>query len=130
MYRSGCPCEYERFRNLIQWDKPIGFVDQELLFSVFVKKLQHLGNDLFKCEHCGTCYQQKWSQFSAFIWVLNVTITIDGNFTNKGAPPMAYLPAALGFYGYDIEKYNDKYILRDIETVINYLQERSDTASN
>ncbi|HEX6428576.1 MAG TPA: WG repeat-containing protein, partial [Niastella sp.] len=59
MYRSGCPCEYDRFRNYIQWNKPVGFVDQELLFSVFVQKLHNLGNDLFRCEHCGTCYQQK-----------------------------------------------------------------------
>ena len=127
MYQAGCPCEYERFRNFIQWDKPVGFVDQELLFSVFVKKLQPLGNDLFRCEHCGTCYQQKWSQFSAFMWVLNVAIATVGNFIDKGAPVIAYLPATLGFYGYDIEKYNDKYIQQDIDAVINYLKERSDT---
>jgi hypothetical protein len=128
MYSAGCPCEYERFREFIQWNKPVGFVDQELLFSVFVKRLQHQGNDLFKCEHCGTVYQQKWSQFSAFMWVLNVTISTVGNFINKGAPVAAYLPAALGFYGYDIEKYSDKYIQQDIDTLINYLKERSDTA--
>ncbi|HEX6428220.1 MAG TPA: hypothetical protein VF008_11060, partial [Niastella sp.] len=68
---------------------------------------------------------QKWSQFSAFMWVLNVTIATVGNFINKGAPAAAYLPVTLGFYGHDIEKYNDKYILHDIETVINYLKERS-----
>jgi hypothetical protein len=130
LYRSGCPCEYERFRNFIQWNKPVGFVDQELLFSVFVQKLHNLGNDLFRCEHCGTCYQQKWSQFSAFMWVLNVTITTPGNFINKGAPLANYLPATLGFYGHDIEKYNDKYILQDIEAVIGYLKERSDTAAS
>jgi hypothetical protein len=42
IYHSGCPCEYERFRNFIQWNNPVGFVDQELLFSIFVKKLQPL----------------------------------------------------------------------------------------
>lgn len=128
MYRSGCPCEYERFRDYIQWDKPVGFFDQELLFTVFVKKLHDLGSDLFRCEHCGTVYQQKWSQFSAFMWVLNVTISTVGNFINQGAPIAAYLPATLGFYGYDIEKYNDKYVQQDIETVINYLKERSNTS--
>jgi hypothetical protein len=126
MYRSGCPCEYERFRDFIQWKNPVGFVDQELLFSVFVKKLQPLENEQFKCDHCGTVYQQKWSQYSAFMWVLNVAISTVGNFVSKGAPVTATIPVALGFYGHGIEKYNDKYVQNDIETVIGYLKENGE----
>ncbi|WP_205511629.1 WG repeat-containing protein [Longitalea arenae] len=122
MYSTGCPCEYGRFRDFIQWNKPVGFIDQELLFSAFRKKLQVLGNDLFSCEHCGTQYQQKWSQYSAFLWVLNVTISKAGNFNSKGSTVAASIPAALGFYGYDIEKYSGKYEESDIETVMRYLR--------
>lgn len=125
MYRSGCPCEYERFRDLIQWNDPVGFVDHELLFSAFIKKLQELGNDQFGCAHCGTVYQQKWSQYSAFMWVLNVTISTRGDLVNKGAPVTGTIPIALGFYGHGIEKYNDKYVQHDIDTVIGYLKEPS-----
>ncbi|THU37079.1 WG repeat-containing protein [Niastella caeni] len=130
MYRSGCPCEYERFRDFIQWNQPVGFVDQELLFSAFMKKLQHLGNNLYRCEHCGACYKQKWSQYSAFLWVLNVTVSTAGNVINRGAPVPATIPVALGFYGYGIEKYNDKYDMQDIESVIAYLTKKSDAFSS
>jgi len=122
LYETGCPCEMERFRHFIQWNNPVGFVDQELLFSAFMKKLQQLGTDLFQCEHCGTCYQQKWEQFSAFLWVLNVAITKAGSFINKGAPVTPTIPMALGFYGYGIEKYNGQYVQKDIESVISYLK--------
>jgi hypothetical protein len=122
LYATGCPCEHERFRDFIQWNKPVGFVDQELLFSVFMKQLQHQGNELYQCAHCGTGYQQKWEQYSAFLWVLNVSISKPGNFINKGAPVPPIIPIALGFYGYGIEKYNDKYVQKDIETVIGYLK--------
>ncbi len=121
-YATGCPCERERFRNFIQWSKPVGFVDQELLFSVFIKHLQHLENEQFQCAHCGTVYQQKWTQYSAFLWVLNVTIAKAGNFINKGAQVSATIPMALGLYGYNMEKYSDKYEQTDIETVITYLK--------
>jgi len=129
LYETGCPCEYERFRNFIQWNKPVGFVDQELLWSVFMQQLQHQGNDLFTCDRCGTSYQQKWSQFSAFMWVLNVTITKTGTFINKGAPVKASIPVALGFYGHGIEAYNNKYVQQEIDDVINYLKEKSNTSS-
>lgn len=122
MYAAGCPCGHERFRNFIQWSHPVGFVDQELLFSVFMKHLRHLGNDLYQCAHCGTCYQQKWEQFSAFLWVLNVSISKTGSFINKGGAVTATIPIALGFYGYGIEKYNDKYIQKDVEAVMDYLK--------
>lgn len=122
MYAAGCPCEYRRFRDFIQWNNPVGFIDQELLFSAFQKKLQVLEPDLYRCEHCGTQYRQKWSQYSAFLWVLNVTIATPGNFINKGEPVSAAIPAALGFYGYGVEKYNVKYEVSDIETVMKYLR--------
>ena len=121
-YATGCPCEQERFRDFIQWNKPVGFVDQELLFSVFIKHLKDLGNEQFQCAHCATVYQQKWEQYSAFLWVLNVAISKAGNFINKGAPVPPIVPMALGFYGYGIEKYNDKYEQTNIETVITYLK--------
>lgn len=129
MYAAGCPCEYERFRDFIQWNKPVGFVDQELLFSVFRQQLHDQGNDLLKCDHCGTCYQQKWSQYSAFMWVLNVTITTTGKFINKGAPVKIPIPVALGFYGHGIEAYNNKYVQQDVDDVIGYLKERTNTLS-
>ncbi|MBO9199351.1 MULTISPECIES: WG repeat-containing protein [Niastella] len=122
LYATGCPCEHERFRNFIQWNNPVGFVDQELLFSVFIKQLHDQGNDLYQCAHCDTGYQQKWEQYSAFLWVLNVTIAKAGNFISKGAPVTPTIPIALGFYGYGIEKYNDKYVQNDIQTVIDYLK--------
>ncbi len=75
--------------------------------------------------HCGTVYQQKWEQYSAFLYVLNVVIASAGNTINKGAPVAEYRPVALGFYGHVIEKYTDKYLQHDIDTVINYLKERS-----
>jgi hypothetical protein len=122
MYATGCPCEHERFRDLVQWNNPVGFVDQELLFSVFMKQLQNLGNDQYQCPHCGTCYQQKWEQYSAFLWVLNVSISKAGNFIEKGAPVAATIPIALGFYGHNIEKYSGRYEQKDVETVIDYLK--------
>lgn len=123
MYADGCPCEYERFRDYIQWNSPVGFVDQEVLFSAFVKKLHDEGNNNFRCTHCGTVYEQNWEQYSAFMWVLNVTIKTTGKFINKGAPVAEYRPVALGFYGHVIEKYTNKYLQHDIETVINYLKQ-------
>ncbi|MFL5743508.1 MAG: WG repeat-containing protein [Niastella sp.] len=123
LYATGCPCEHERFRDFIQWNKPVGFIDQELLFSVFMKHLQDMGGEKYQCAHCGTVYQQKWEQYSAFLWVLNVTITTAGNFISKGAPVSTVIPMALGFYGYGIEKYGDKYEQKDIDTVIGYLKE-------
>jgi hypothetical protein len=122
MYATGCPCEHERFRDFIQWNQPVGFVDQELLFSVFMKHLHDLGNELFQCAHCKTCYQQKWEQFSAFLWVLNVSISKAGSFITKGGAVTPTIPVALGFYGYGIEKYSDKYVQKDIETVMEYLK--------
>jgi len=130
MYGSGCPCEYERFRDFIQFvdrDKPAGLVDQELLFAAFMKKLLSLGNDQFKCEHCGTVYQEKWTQYSAFLYILKVTIVTTGNFINRGAPVTATIPVALGFYGHIPEKFNDKYVQSDMGTVINYLKESAAT---
>lgn len=124
MYSDGCPCEYERFRDYIQWNSPVGFVDQEILFSAFVKKLHDEGNNNFRCAHCGTVYEQNWQQYSAFMWVLNVAIKTTGKFISKGAPVAEYRPVALGFYGYVIEKYTSKYLQHDIETVINYLKQQ------
>lgn len=124
MYAGGCPCEYERFRHFIQWNNPVGFIDQEMLYSVFSKKLNDLGNDQYECPNCATCYTPKWTQYSAFMWVLNVQISITGNFTNKGAAVLASIPVALGFYGYNLEKYTTQYAQRDIEAVINYLKEQ------
>ncbi|OQP65925.1 hypothetical protein A3860_15155 [Niastella vici] len=123
MYQSGCPCGYERFRDLVQWSNPVGFVDQELLFAAFRQKLQQLETDRFRCAHCGTVYEQKWTQFSAFMWVSNVHISTMGDFVDKGAPVSAVIPIALGFYGHGIEKYNHKYVESDLGTVINYLKE-------
>lgn len=127
MYRNGCPCEFGRFRDYIQWNHPVGFVDQEILFSEFIKKLHDQGNDQFRCPHCGTVYQQKWEQYSAFMWVLNVSITTTGSIVNRGAAVAEYRPVALGFYGHGIERYTDKYLQHDINTVINYLKERAAT---
>lgn len=122
LYATGCPCEHERFREFIQWNNPVGFIDQELLFSVFMKHLQDVGNDLYQCLHCGTGYQQQWEQYSAFLWVLNVTITKTGHFINRGAPVPPSIPMAFGFYGYGIENYSGRYVKKDIETVIGFLK--------
>jgi hypothetical protein len=123
LYKTGCPCEYERFRDFIQWNNPVGFVDQEVLYTAFSKKLEDLGNDVFRCHNCGTCYKPKLTQYTAFLWVLNVNISTIGNISNKGAKIPPEIPVALGFYGYDTEKYTGKYVQRKTETVINYLKE-------
>src|SRR5690606_6446521 len=47
LYSEGCPCEYQRFRNYVQWDKPICFLDHEALFSVFSDHLEKTGNNSF-----------------------------------------------------------------------------------
>jgi hypothetical protein len=121
MYQTGCPCSYERMRHFIQWNKPVGFIDQEILFSALEPRLQRMTDDLLQCPVCGTCYRQKWEQYSAFLWVLNVAITA-GNFVNRGAPVTYPVPIALGFYGYDTNKYSGQYEEQAIATVIGYLQ--------
>jgi len=121
-YTEGCPCEYKRFRTFIEWNRPICFIDQELLFSVFSKRLMVLGNDELECPKCGTRYRQKWDQYSAFLWVLNVVIVGLGNFISKVAEVSATVPVALGFRGYNTDGLTEMYVQTDIGTVINYLK--------
>lgn len=128
MYNEGCPCEYQRFRNYIQWDKAVSFLDQEEIFSVFSKHLEK-EDGTFKCKSCGTTYMQTWEEYSIAMQVINVKITKTGNFTEKGAKVQSIVPVTLGFHGYHLDKLNKTYQHTDNETVINYLKEKSGTNS-
>ncbi len=123
MYLSGCPCEYQRFRHFIQWDKPVSFLDQERLFSVFSGHLTKVNDNVFKCT-CGTIYSESWEQYNAFLWVLNVKIHTIGNYNEKGLPIKSKIPVSLGFQGYDLEKLRKTYVQGDNATLIRYLKER------
>jgi hypothetical protein len=95
------------------------------LFAAFRQKLQETEKDQFRCSHCGTVYEQSWLQYSAFMWVLTVRIASVGSFVDRGAAVTDTIPIALGFYGHGTEKYNDKYVQSDIQTVVSYLKERA-----
>jgi hypothetical protein len=123
MYSEGCPCAYKRFRDFIVWDQPISFIDEELLFSVFSKRLTVVENDEFECPKCKTRYCQKQEQYSAFLWVINIAVVGLGNFVSKGAEIMTTVPVALGFRGYNRDGLKKIYIQADITAVINYLKE-------
>jgi len=129
MYSDGCPCEYQRFRNYIQWDKPVSFLDQEEIFFIFSKHLEKDGENSFKCKSCGTTYLKSWEEYSIALQVINVKITKTGNFTEKGAKVQSVIPVTLGFHGYDLDKLKKTYKQTDNETVINYLKEKPGTNS-
>lgn len=129
MYNEGCPCEYQRFRNFIQWDKPIRFLDQEELFYIFSKHLEKESGSSFKCKKCGTTYLKSWEEYSLALQVINVKITKTGNFTDKGAKVQSIIPVSLGFHGHDLGKLKKSYKQTDNETVINYLKEKLGTKS-
>lgn len=130
MYNEGCPCEYQRVRNYIQWDKPICFIDQEALFFIFSKHLEQEGGNSFKCKACGTTYLNTWEEYSIALQVNNVKITRTGNFIEKGAKVLPVIPVSLGFRGFDLDKLKKKYTQTDNEMVINYLKEKTGTESN
>lgn len=129
MYNDGCPCEYQRFRNFIQWEKPISFLDQEELFFIFSKHLEKEGDSSFKCKSCGTTYLKAWEEYSIALQVINVKITKTGNFAEKGAKVKSIIPVTLGFRGYDLDKLKKTYKQTDNETVISYLKEKPSTNS-
>jgi hypothetical protein len=124
MYSDGCPCQYERFRNFIEWNKPVCFLDQENLYRVFSKKLERVGEKDLTCPICGTCFHEEWEQYTAFLWVLNVTISKMGNIGKKGASPLSPVPVAFGFQGYQVEDLIGKYVQTDVEEVMAYLKEK------
>lgn len=129
LYNEGCPCEYQRFRNFIQWDKPINFFDQEELFFIFSKHLEKEGDNSYKCKSCGTTYLKSWEEYSIALQVINVKIIKTGNFVEKGAKVELIIPVTLGFRGYDFDKLKKIYKQTDNETVINYLKEKPGTNS-
>jgi len=129
MCDEGCPCEYQRFRNYIQWDKPASFLDQEVIFFIFSKHLEKEDDNSFICKSCGTTYLKSWEEYSIALQVINVKITKTGNFTEKGAKVQSIIPVTLGFHGYDLDKLKKKYKQTDNETVINYLKEKPGTNS-
>jgi hypothetical protein len=127
MYREGCPCEYQRFRNYIQWDKPVSFLDQEEIFFIFSKHLEKESDSSFKCKSCGTTYAKTWEEYSIALQVINVKLIKTGNFTEKGAKVQSVIPVTLGFRGYDLDKLKKTYKQTDNQTVINYLREKPGT---
>lgn len=129
MYCEGCPCEYQRFRNYIQWDMPISFLDQEDIFFIFSKHLDKVGDNSFNCRSCGTTYLTRWEEYSIALQVIKVKITKTGNFTEKGAKVQSIIPVALGFQGYKLDQLKKKYKQTDNQTVINYLKEKHDNNS-
>lgn len=129
MYREGCPCAYQRFRNFVQWDKPVRFRDQEVIFNLFMKHIEKKDERVYSCKVCGTRYQTHYAEYSILMQVQNVKITGIGKFTEMGKPVMKTIPVALGFLGYDLDKLKKKYKLTDNEIVISYLSEKADTKS-
>lgn len=126
MYEDGCPCEYERFRNYIEWwDEPISFIDQEILFSIFAKHMTSISQDEFSCNNCGTTYKRQWDEYSIALQVITVKVLKEGRLKEKGAKLQSTVPVSLGFQGYDLKKLKKKYITFDNETVINYLSEKA-----
>ena len=122
MYIQGCPCQYQRLRNYIQWDKPVSFMDQELLFGVFSKPLNKLADEIYQCKTCGTSYKGRWEEYSIALQVLIVKITRIGSFEEKGAKDDPVIPVSLGFRGYNLEGLKKKYKQTDNKTVIDYLK--------
>jgi hypothetical protein len=121
-YQQGCPCEYQRFRDFITWDRASRFVDQELLWQLFNPTLEKKADDIYQCKKCSTVYMQHWEQYSAFLWVLNTGIQNPGNFIEKGAAVPSQIPVVLGFQGYNLDGLNEKYIQTDIATTVAYLR--------
>jgi hypothetical protein len=126
MYKDGCPCGFQRFRNFIEWwAEPITFVDQEILFSVFTKHLSSINQDEYSCDTCGTTYKRQWDEYSISMQVITVKILKKGNYKEKGAKLQRTIPVSLGFKGFDLDKLRKKYITFDNETVIKYLSEKA-----
>lgn len=128
-YLNGCPCEYERFRDFVQWySHPANFPDQENLFNVFKKKLKEVSknerNDItYGCEKCGTTYLEYWEQYSIALWAFHVQIMEKGNFVEKGAAIKLPIPMAIGFQGYDLDEITKSYKKSTIKELIDYLTE-------
>ena len=85
MYNTGCPCEYERVRNYILWDKPVDFIDHEVLFSTFSKHLEIITKNVVRCKICATTYERKLEAYSIAMQVVHVRIIEKGNYVEKGA---------------------------------------------
>jgi hypothetical protein len=126
MYKDGCPCEYQRFRNFIEWwNQPISFLDQEILFTIFSKHLSSLNQDEFRCGNCGTIYKRKWDEYSIALQVITVKISKKGNYVEKGAKLESTIPVSMGFQGYDLKQLKKKYLTFDNEKVIKYLSQKA-----
>ncbi|WP_131450711.1 WG repeat-containing protein [Flavobacterium subsaxonicum] len=125
LYSDGCPCSYKRFRHYIVWKEPISFEDQELLFVEFIIFLEKLDANTFRCKTCGTIYTQAYKQYSISLWVLNVAIKQNGNYTDNGAAVLNPIPVNLGFKGYKLEKIEGTYFITSTNVVLNYLAEKS-----
>ncbi len=123
MYKEYCPCAYQRFRTYIQWDQPVCFLDQEVLFSVFKEHLQKIDDTSYMCK-CGTIYLEDWEQYNMYLWVLNVTIKKNGNYLEKGAKIKPVTPVFLGFQGFagSFDELKKTYIQTDTATVLEYLK--------
>jgi hypothetical protein len=128
-YSTGCPCEYERFRDFVQWfSQPAIFVDQETLFNVFKLRLKEVSknsrNDItYGCEKCGTTYIGYWEDYSISLWAFHAQIVDKGNFIEKGAAVKHPVPMAIGFQGYDLKNIKKKYNQTTVEEVLAYLKE-------
>lgn len=120
IYVTGCPCESRNFRSYIQWSKPFSFIDQELLFLAFSKKLINLENNIYRCPKCETLYNEVWEEYSAFHQVLNVKIVSLGKVQHAVEKTDYVIPTALGFNNYTEEKLSN-YQQSDVESVMQYL---------
>lgn len=124
LYGNGCPCEYPRFRNFIEWEqKPISFIDQYYLFGAFTKFLDKLGSNEFQCKACGTIYVSSWEEYSISLAVESVKISKLGTISEIGAELQKTIPVKFGFKGFDTDHLRKKYIVSEMETVFEYLRE-------
>lgn len=126
--KKSCPCKLKRFRNFIEWTEPIQFLDQEILFDCLKKHLNTVENSaenirILECPLCKTQYKEHMEQYSAFLWVLNVTVINEGRFPQKGKPLERLTPYFLGFQGYSSPKKIDQMYRTKIEVVLKYIIE-------
>lgn len=126
LYVNGCPCEYERFRNFIEWEQPISFIDQTYIFDSFAKFLNKLGSNEYQCKSCGTVYVSSWEEYSISLAVENVRISKLGTINEKGAELQKTIPVNFGFRGFDTDHLCERYIVSEMEAVFEYLSEKND----
>ncbi len=129
-YKEACPCQYERFRNYIIWEKDVRFLDQEILYDKFrthLKLNENRGEGevmIYQCPTCQTLYEEKWHQLIQVMKVRIVSLNIKKEI---GPPPVGPYPVVLGFRLADeelLKVFCAQYKTVEMDVLIHYLKER------